>query len=100
MRAALSAFRKRGFDATTMRDIAKLAETSLGAAYYYFPSKEALVLAHWEKQMDEHESRARKAFTESQDLHPRIRAVFQTRLELMRGDRKLLMGLFRTLGDP
>ena len=43
--AALTLFRQRGFDATTMRDVAGAADMSLGAAYHYFPSKDALVLA-------------------------------------------------------
>ena len=38
-REALKLFRKRGFDRTTLRDIAKAAGTSLGSTYYYFPSK-------------------------------------------------------------
>lgn len=96
---ALSAFRKRGFDKTTMRDIAKAANMSLGAAYYYFPSKEALVLAHWEKQMAEHERRAREKYAQTNDLNERVRATFLIRLELMKGDKKLLAGLFRTIGD-
>jgi AcrR family transcriptional regulator len=99
LRAALASFRKKGFDRTTMRDVAKAAGTSLGAAYYYFPSKEAFVLAHWEQQMDEHEARARAAFATAREPSERIRAVFDVRLELMKNDRKLLGGLFRTIGD-
>jgi AcrR family transcriptional regulator len=98
--AALKAFRKKGFDQTTMRDIAHAAGTSLGAAYYYFHSKEALVLAHWDRQMDEHERESRSAFAKTDDPRERIRAVFHARLELIRNDRKLLTGLFRTIGDP
>lgn len=100
LETALAKFRKRGFDATTMREIAEAAGTSLGSAYYYFPSKEALVLAHWESQMDEHERRAREVFARSGDLGERVRAVFRIRIDLMKHDRKLLTGLFRTIGDP
>lgn len=100
LETALTRFRKSGFDATTMREIAEAAGTSLGSAYYYFPSKEALVLAHWETQMDEHERRAREVFARSGDLGERLRAVFHVRLDLMKHDRKLLTGLFRTIGDP
>jgi AcrR family transcriptional regulator len=96
---ALAAFKKRGFDKTTMRDIAKAANLSLGAAYYYFPSKEALVLAHWAKQMDEHERLSRLKYAETCDLTERVRATFLIRLDLMKGDKKLLAGLFRTIGD-
>ncbi len=42
---ALDLFRRRGFDRTTMRDVASGAGVSLGAAYHYFRSKEELFLA-------------------------------------------------------
>src|SRR5260370_4033731 len=44
---ALTLFRERGFDQTTMRDIARAAGVAIGAAYYYFESKEALVMAFY-----------------------------------------------------
>jgi AcrR family transcriptional regulator len=40
---ALPLFREQGFDATTMRDVAARSGLSLGSAYYYFKSKEAIV---------------------------------------------------------
>ena len=43
LETALSLFREKGFEDTTIRDIAAEADLSLGAAYYYFPSKEAIV---------------------------------------------------------
>lgn len=99
LKAALKAFRKKGFDQTTMRDIARAAGSSLGSAYYYFPSKEALVLAHWEAQMTEHERLARAEFAKSSDLVERVRAVHSVRLDLIKADRKLLTGLFRSVAD-
>ncbi|MCA9592327.1 MAG: TetR/AcrR family transcriptional regulator [Myxococcales bacterium] len=98
-REALKLFRKRGFDRTTLRDIAKAAGTSLGSTYYYFPSKEALVLGYFEQQMVEHERLAQEAFRASSDLGERVRAAFSIRLDLMRKDRKFFGGLFRSVGD-
>jgi AcrR family transcriptional regulator len=99
LKAALGLFRKHGFDQTTMRDVAKAAHTSLGAAYYYFPSKEALVLAHWQSQMQEQERRTRAALAERRELADRLRAVLRIRFELMKHDRRLLVGLFRGIAD-
>ena len=48
LKAALDMFHDRGFDSTTMRDIAAGAEMAIGAAYYYFESKDAIVLAIYE----------------------------------------------------
>lgn len=41
--AALRLFSELGYEKTTMRAIARTAGVSVGNAYYYFPSKEALV---------------------------------------------------------
>lgn len=38
---AVAAFRRRGVDETTMREVAEAAGLSLGAAYHYFESKDA-----------------------------------------------------------
>ncbi|HMR76737.1 MAG TPA: TetR/AcrR family transcriptional regulator [Polyangiaceae bacterium] len=98
--AALKLFRKQGFDRTTMRQIAKSAGTSLGSAYYYFPRKEALVLAYFEDQMALHEAGARAAYQTTQDPYERVLAAFMVRLDLMAQDQKFFGGLLRTLGEP
>lgn len=50
--AALDLFRRHGFEETTMRGIAAAAGVSLGSAYYYFQSKEDLVMVFYERAMD------------------------------------------------
>ena len=47
LEAALELFRVKGFAAATMREVAVAAGVATGAAYYYFPSKEAIVLAFY-----------------------------------------------------
>src|SRR5208283_5867449 len=81
-KAALALFRRRGFDKTTMRDVAKAAKVALGGAYYYFPSKEAIVLAYYEKQQVEHAIRARAAMVEAHSVRDRIAAVMHTKLDV------------------
>jgi AcrR family transcriptional regulator len=46
--SALALFRQRGFEATTMQEVARHADVVKSAAYYYFPSKEAIVQAYYE----------------------------------------------------
>jgi AcrR family transcriptional regulator len=96
---ALALFRRRGFERATMRDIAKAAGLSLGAAYHYFPSKEALVEAYYEWTQGEHERRVSTGPTAT-DLRARIAMLLGTKLELLRRDRKLLGAQFGNLGDP
>lgn len=96
---SLDLFRKRGFDKTTMRDIAKAAGTSLGAAYYYFPSKEAIVLSYYERLVGDYEERTRQILAQTDDLRERLRGVFHCKLDLAKKDRKLMAALSRTVGD-
>jgi len=97
---ALALFRERGFDATTIRDIAGRAGLSLGATYYYFHSKEALVGAYYDYIQDEHASRARAAFARARTLKERLRAALHTKIDIMQDDRRLLRALFRYGGEP
>src|SRR5262245_61194796 len=97
---ALDLFRERGFDETTMRDIAGRAGLSLGAAYYYFKSKEAIVGAYYDYVHEEHQQRAQAAFATAADLRERLRAALHTKIDIMQDDRPLLRALFRYGGEP
>ena len=98
--AALSLFRKKGFDATTMRDVAAAADVALGAAYYYFPSKETLVLAYYERTQAQSTAQADAVFASTNDLRARLGAAFHARIDVLARDRKLLAALFRSIADP
>ena len=51
--AALELFREQGFDAATMRGIAERAKVATGAAYYYYASKDAIVMDFYRRSCDE-----------------------------------------------
>jgi AcrR family transcriptional regulator len=96
----LALFRDQGFEDTTMRDIAAKAGLSLGSAYYYFKSKEAMVGAYYDYVQQEHLTRSRAAFARGGDLRTRLRAALHTKIDIMQHDRRLLIALFRYGGDP
>jgi AcrR family transcriptional regulator len=98
---ALRVFRERGLEAATMRELASAAGTSLGSAYYYFPSKEAIIQAYYDDVQAEHARRVGAALGENRlDLKDRLRAAFHSKLDIVQGDRKLLGALFRYTGEP
>lgn len=49
MIAAAHLFNQRGYDATSMRDIAREAGMLAGSMYYHFPSKDDLIIATYEE---------------------------------------------------
>src|SRR5712692_6963553 len=98
--AALELFRERGFDSTSTRQIARRAGVANGAAYYYFRSKEEMVLALYldtQRQMD---SLTRAPFAKTRDLRARIGAILELKLRELDPFRTLLAILFRTAADP
>jgi AcrR family transcriptional regulator len=98
--AALIRFRQRGLDRTTMREIAEHAGVAIGAAYYYFPSKEAIVLAYYDETQRASSARAAEAFAGTDDVRARLGAAFHTKLDVVAKDRKLLSALFTSIADP
>lgn len=97
---ALTLFRGRGFEQTTMRDIAAAAGLSLGAAYYYFTSKEAIVGAYYDYVQQEHAARCLEVFEASTGLRDRLRTALHTKVDILQEDRRLLRALFRYGADP
>src|SRR5690349_11193752 len=75
--AALESFRERGFEQTTMRDIARQARVALGATYYYFSSKEAIVLAFYEEMEQRGDQATAEAIAKHKKLRERLRIILQ-----------------------
>jgi AcrR family transcriptional regulator len=98
--AAMALFRERGFESATMRDVAAAAGMSLGAAYHYFPSKESIVLAFYDRVTDEHERRVRETLAGTTSLRDRVRAPFHIKLDILQADRPLMGALLRYAGQP
>ena len=97
---ALEMFRKEGFEAATIRDIAKSAKVATGAAYYYFPSKEAIVAAYYDHVQVRHEGKVRELILGTTDLRERLGIAIHSKLDILKEDRKFLGALFRYAGEP
>ncbi|MGC2657576.1 MAG: TetR/AcrR family transcriptional regulator [Bryobacteraceae bacterium] len=100
LKSALTLFRKQGFDATTMQEIARHAELVKSAAYYYFPSKEAIIQAYYEMVQAEQERLCEDVFAQSKDLKTRLSVALKSKLDLANDDRRLLGVVFRYTGEP
>jgi len=97
--AAMELFREKGFEETTMRDIAAKAGVALGGAYYYFSSKDAIVLAFYREMQETSTPLVGGALTDKKKLKDRIRAVLDQRLKLLAPNRKFCAALFRHAPD-
>ncbi len=97
---ALRLFRERGFAETTMRNVAAEAGVATGAAYYYFRSKEDLVMAFYLRTSEEAGEAFAAAFAKTKDLGKRIRAIIDIKFEQFGEQRELMTALLKAGVDP
>ena len=99
--AALALFRTKGFDKTTMRDIAAKAGVATGATYYYYPSKDAIVTAFYRRTFDEMESKIQSVLKASGGgLEDRMRKLIRVKFEHFGPNRSVLRALLKYGADP
>ncbi len=97
---ALSLFRERGYEATTMRMIATEAGVSVGNSYYYFPTKEHLVQAFYWRMHVERMEACQEGLAEERNLRARLRLVMRCRLDVVGPYHAVSGTLFRSAADP
>lgn len=100
LNAALASFRERGFDAATMRDIAEQAGVATGAAYYYFPSKDAIVMDFYRRSCEEMQPKIEEALKNATGLEERLRELIRVKLRQFAPNRGILRALLRNGADP
>ena len=91
--AALRTFRQRGFDAATMRQVAAEAGVALGAAYYYFDSKDAIVMAFYEQAQREMAPTLEDLLGRCRTLEQRLRGIVGQKIEYFASNRALVGAL-------
>jgi AcrR family transcriptional regulator len=76
-----------------MREIATEAEMAVGAAYYYFDSKDALVLAFYDQAQQQIAPQAERILTAANSLEQRLRGIIGLKFATFAPNRELLRTL-------
>src|SRR3982074_1247189 len=97
---ALDLLGERGYEATTMRAIAKQAGVSLGNAYHYYGSKEHLIQAFYHQKHEEHLAAVLPALHKETSLKARLLAVLRLKVSTLEPDHEFAGVLFKTAADP
>src|SRR5216684_7942550 len=98
--SALALFRQEGFEAATIRDIAEKAGVATGAAYYYYPSKDAIVMDFYQRSCAEMQPRIEAALEHTTTLETRLRELIRVKLIHFAPNRGVLRALLRNGADP
>lgn len=83
LETALGMFRSKGFAKTTMRAIALEAGVSLGSTYYYFASKDELVLELYRESVIEQRVAATVALQDAHGLGDRLKAALHAGVDAL-----------------
>lgn len=100
LEAALELFREQGFESATMRDIARRAGVATGAAYYYYESKDAIVMDFYLRSCAEMQPKIEAALERTPGLEVRLRELIRVKLVHFGPNRSVLRALLRNGADP
>ncbi|MBA2891907.1 TetR family transcriptional regulator [Nonomuraea soli] len=97
---ALRLFRERGYEATTMRAIAAEAGVSVGNAYYYFASKEALIQAYYDRAQAAHEEACRELLATETAFAARLSGVLKAWVQVSEPYHAFAVKFFKHAAEP
>src|SRR3979409_1282994 len=100
LNSALDLLGERGYEATTMRAIAKKAGVSLGNAYHYFGSKDHLIQAFYHRTHEEHLAASLPVLGKESSLKARLLAVMRRKTSTPEPYHEFAGVLFKTAADP
>jgi AcrR family transcriptional regulator len=97
---ALEMLHERGYEATTMRAIAKKAGVSLGNAYHYFGSKDHLIQEFYHSTHEDHLRASLPALQKESSMRARLLSVMRLKIETLEPYHEFAGVLFQTAADP
>ena len=100
LEAALGLFQSKGYEATTMRDIAEQAGMAVGAAYYHFRSKEEIVFAYYVATQEDAEAHAANLIKTEKDAKKRVEEIIRFKLNQLSPYRPFLSVLGQIAVSP
>jgi AcrR family transcriptional regulator len=98
--AALRLFRENGYEATTMRAIAREAGVATGNAYYYFGSKEELIQEFYARNHAEHAAACRPVLDAETELAPRLRGVLRALIDVQAPYHSFAAKMYKHAAEP
>jgi len=93
---AASFFREKGFQETSMEEIAKKSDVSKGTLYNYFKDKESILVGYFQVVIADYGKQIKEKFTESKDMNKRYTLFFD---ETDKKDLPLVDGKGANLGE-
>jgi AcrR family transcriptional regulator len=98
--AALRLFREHGYEAATMRAIARAAGVSTGNAYYYFSSKDELIQEFYLRSHADHAAACRSLLDSEHDFAGRLRGTLTALVQVLSPYHSFAASFYKSAAEP
>ena len=98
--AALRLFRENGYEAATMRAIAREAGVSTGNAYYYFGSKDELIQEFYLRNHAEHAAACRGVLDTEHEFASRLRGTLSALIQVLNPYHSFAATFYKNAAEP
>ena len=99
LRAAIDLFNRKGYDATSIGDVAEELGVTKSAVYHHVPSKEHLLSEALDEALDELEAAVSRAAAADGSAYERLRAVVRRSVEVLVDHQPAVTLLLRVHGN-
>jgi AcrR family transcriptional regulator len=89
----VNVFLKKGFQETSMREIAETAGLGKSTLYDYFKTKDDILLYYFEDQLNDLIEAAQKIAAQNKPADKRLRQIVQMHMEFLQANKSLFMNL-------
>jgi AcrR family transcriptional regulator len=89
--AVVKVFLKKGFQETSMREIAEAAGLGKSTLYDYFKTKDDILLYFFEDQLNDLTEEAQKIAIQNKSADKRLRLITQMHMEFLQANKSLFM---------
>jgi len=86
-------FLKKGFQETSMREIAEAAGLGKSTLYDYFKTKDEILIYYFEDQLNDLTEAAQRIAMQNETVDQRLRQIMQMHLEFLQANKNLFMKL-------
>lgn len=86
---AIGLFKTKGFQQTSMEEIAEQSDVSKGTLYNYFPDKESILVGHFQSVIADYGMDIKEAVIEGKDLKAKLHNLLDFKKGMMGKDMEL-----------
>src|SRR5512134_2994066 len=87
----VNVFLKKGFQETSMREIAEAAGLGKSTLYDYFRNKDEILVYYFEDQLNDLTTEARQIALQNKPANKRLHEITETHMEFLQANKNLFM---------